>query len=110
VSGGIFVNPPIVDPTGNITPLPSPSIQPEYWPIDTTSVAISVFLSSVTTLENGKVIYIKDEAGNATTNNITITPHLSETIDGSSSIGITSSYGSLTLIKNGVDSWFVLYR
>ena len=109
MSGGIFVNGLISGPTGNIEPLPSPSIQPEYWPIDTTSLAVGLSLSTAATLADGKVIYIKDESGNATTNNITITPYSTETIDGSSSIGITSSYGSVALIKNS-GSWFLLYR
>ena len=108
LSGGIFVNAPISGPSGTITALPSPSIQPEYWPIDTTSSAVSVSLSTAATVADGKIIYIKDEGGNATSNNITITAHLAETIDGQNTRGITSSYGAVTLIKNGAGSWFVL--
>jgi hypothetical protein len=110
VGGNIIVNSSISGPSGTIIPISSPSTQPEYWPINTTSFPVSVSLSTAATIADGKVIYIKDEAGNATSNNITINAHSLETIDGSSSIGITSSYGAITLIKSGgpVGSWFIL--
>jgi hypothetical protein len=110
VGGNIIVNSSISGPSGTIIPISSPSTQPEYWPINTTSFPVSVSLSTAATIADGKIIYIKDEAGNATSNNITINAHSLETIDGSSSIGITSSYGAITLIKSGgpVGSWFIL--
>jgi hypothetical protein len=61
-------------------------------------------------LADGKVIIIKDEAGSAGSNNITITPPLGETIDGASSKVINSNYGMLTLVRNGGGSWFIISK
>lgn len=61
-------------------------------------------------MADGKTIIIKDEAGSAGSNNITITSHLAETIDGTNSKVINSNYGSITLIKNGGGSWFILSK
>jgi hypothetical protein len=112
VSGGvIIVNSPITSPVGfTLNPLPTPSLEFEYWPVDTTSSSISFTLGSVTSLADGKTIIIKDEAGSAGANGITINAHPSETIDGLSSKSIDSAYGSLTLIKNGGGSWFVVSK
>jgi len=53
----------------------------------------------------GRLITIKDESGNASTNNITITP-ASGTIDGQANLVIAGNYVSYTLYCNG-SNWFI---
>jgi hypothetical protein len=53
----------------------------------------------------GKVLIIKDEDGNAGTNPITIDNNSTENIDGSTSVSISTNYGSLRLYSDGTD-WF----
>lgn len=72
--------------------------------IDTTATTIvltSAGLNSQTSFT------IKDGIGNASANNITIVTENSETIDGTSSIAITSDYGSVTLFNDGYN-WFTI--
>ena len=59
------------------------------------------------------MIIIKDEAGNAGSHSITIYPHLGETIDdytSSSPLELNVSWVSITLIKNGAGSWFIISK
>ena len=53
----------------------------------------------------GRLITVKDESGNASTNNITITP-ASGTIDGQANLVIAGNYVSYTLYCNG-SNWFI---
>lgn len=53
----------------------------------------------------GRIIAIKDESGNASVNNITITP-ASGTIDGQANLVIAGNYVSYTLYCNG-SNWFI---
>lgn len=55
---------------------------------------------------SGSEIIVKDASGSAETNTITLTP-ASGTIDGAASQTITSNYGSVNLVTDGV-SWYVL--
>lgn len=54
----------------------------------------------------GKYYIVKDEAGGATTTNITIRSEGEATIDGGTSTTINANYGSKDFYSNGV-SWFV---
>ena len=54
---------------------------------------------------SGRVLQVKDKLGNAATNNITILPNASETIDGASSKVISAAYGSVQLVSDGTN-WF----
>ena len=49
---------------------------------------------------------IKDTAGLAGTNNITVTPS-GKNIDGGASFAINTNYGSITIVYNGVD-WSII--
>lgn len=71
--------------------------------VDTSSNAVTVNLPSS---EEGKEYVVKDEAGNAQTNNIKIRPAVG-TIDGSTSYTIDRDYGSLDLYFDGAD-WNIL--
>jgi hypothetical protein len=55
----------------------------------------------------GKLVYIKDESGGATTNNITVDTQGAETIDGVASVAISVDYGALRLYSDG-SNWFTL--
>lgn len=68
--------------------------------IDTTTTAIQVTLP-LASAENGRVIVIKDSEGSASVNNITVEPQGSETIEGASSLLISSDYGSVILASSG---------
>lgn len=53
----------------------------------------------------GRILVIKDAAGNAGANNITIDGNGAETIDGAATRVINTNYGSVRLYSNGV-AWF----
>jgi hypothetical protein len=53
----------------------------------------------------GRVIIVKDESGNASVNNITITP-ASGTIDGQASLVISANYAAYSLYSSG-SNWFI---
>ena len=54
---------------------------------------------------SGRIIEIKDSGGNASTNNITITPQ-AETIDGDATSIISTNYNSVSLYSDG-SNWYV---
>jgi hypothetical protein len=76
--------------------------------VDTSSNPITVTLSSANT-QSGNTITIKDKSGNASTNNITIDTEGSETIDGASSLTLSSDFGSVTVFSDN-SNWFVESR
>jgi hypothetical protein len=53
----------------------------------------------------GRQITIRDNSGAANTNNITISPHASEKINGASTSVINTAYGVKTLVSDGTN-WF----
>ena len=63
---------------------------------------VTVTLPSPT---NGRILIVKDSTGSAATNNITINPHASETIDGASSIVMNANWGECELYSDGTN-WF----
>ena len=54
-----------------------------------------------------RIIKIKDASGNAGTNNITISHHASETIDGASTFIITNNFESIDVVSDGTN-WFIM--
>lgn len=58
---------------------------------------------------NGRIITTTDASGAASSNNITINPHTSELINGTSSYVINANNGSVTLISNGTN-WFAISK
>ena len=56
---------------------------------------------------SGQVFKIKDEAGSAGANNITVQTTASQTIDGNSTKVISTNYGFTTLYSNGAN-WFTI--
>jgi hypothetical protein len=79
-----------------------------------TNKALVVDTSSAKTLNlpsaaNAMWLYIKDQDGTAGTNNITISPNGSDTIDGSNSdLVMTENWGSRTMISDGSSAWYVI--
>lgn len=76
-----------------------------------TSTARTLEISTAT-ISQGSVsrpvyITVKDESGNAATNNITISTENLELIDGVASIDITANYGNLTMYSDGVNLYIV---
>lgn len=66
--------------------------------------AITITLPAPTV---GRTLVIKDASGNAVTNNITISHHSAETIDGATTFVISNSYQSVTLSSDGTN-WFAV--
>lgn len=77
----------------------------DYYLAVNTGVAITINLRAASEVA-GKVIVIKDVAGTgAATNNITITPAGSDTVEVGS---IAVDRGSITLVSDGVSNWEVI--
>lgn len=70
---------------------------------DTSSARTVTLLSA--TVSTTRIVIIKDESGAAGTNNITIATEGSETIDGASTLVISSNYGVARLYSDGTN-WF----
>jgi hypothetical protein len=71
-----------------------------------TSVARTVTLDT-DDVEAGRVVFVKDASGGASTNNITVATEGAETIDGATTISISVNYGVARLISDGTN-WFTL--
>ena len=82
------------------------SVEDHYLGVDSSGAAITVNLPAASDAVSGKVLIVKDEAGNAGSNNITISPDGSEQIDGSASYTISTNYGVVHLISTG-SGWAV---
>lgn len=74
--------------------------------VDTTTIAITVSLSSQYYLS--KRFLVKDYIGNAGTNTITIDVNGGGTIDGASSVTITTNWGWKEFISNGSGVYFLI--
>jgi hypothetical protein len=78
-----------------------------YLGVDSSSTAITVHLPNAATLAIGQTYVIKDETGNASTNNITISASGVQTIDGQNSIVLISPYSAISLYCNGTNKFFI---
>ncbi|MGE0630965.1 MAG: hypothetical protein AB7O96_01050 [Pseudobdellovibrionaceae bacterium] len=76
-----------------------------YVGVTDTTLARTITLPPLRSLEERKVYIVKDESGGAAANNITIDADSAETIDGGLTTVISSNYGVVRLIKNG-SNWF----
>ena len=75
--------------------------------LDSTGGAFAVELADAAALTNGQVVVFKDEGGATNTNNITIYPSASQTIDGQNSIVLESPYTSIQLYCNGSNKYYI---
>ena len=64
--------------------------------------AITINLPSAAAY-NGETIYIKDNDGSASTNNITVVPDGAQTIDGDASLTIDGDYSGVQIKSDGTD-------
>jgi len=72
--------------------------------VDTTGGAVTITLASAL-VSAGAVYIIKDEGGDAGSNNITIATEGSETIDGAASKTVSTNYATTRLYSDGTN-WF----
>lgn len=68
--------------------------------VDTSTNAVQITLPNASDYD-GESIYIKDNSGNAGTNNITLVPFGSNTIDDDSSLVIDADYTGVEIKSNG---------
>ncbi len=71
------------------------------------AAARSLTLPSGANVAAGHQVVVKDEAGNAATHAITITPASGHTIEGASSYVVSANYGVVRLYFNGTSTWFI---
>jgi hypothetical protein len=76
--------------------------------ISTTGSVVTASLNSATNYPAGQTLIFKDIGGNAAVNNIRIKPSGSQTIDGATSLVISSTSGSVTLVSNGLDGFYIV--
>ena len=69
--------------------------------------AVTITLVSTASVPAGTVVIVKDESGNAGTNNITINPQGGQTIEGVSDQVIVGNYDLRQMYSNG-SNWFLL--
>lgn len=85
----------------------TPSVLNNALMVDTSSIAITINLPAASSYQDGYRLSIKDKTGNAGTNNITIDPNASETIDGATTFVMNSNWMSLDIMTDGTN-WFVI--
>ena len=71
------------------------------------SAAIEIRLPAASGYSAGQFFTVKDEAGNANTNNITILTTGGETIDGSTSIILESPHAAVNIYSDGTSKFFI---
>ena len=73
------------------------------------SSALEIRLPAASAFSSGQYFTVKDEAGNANTNNITIRTAVggSDEIDGQSSIVLESPYGAVNIYSDGTSKFFI---
>lgn len=73
-----------------------------------TAAARTIRLPAVDASAQGRVLLFKDATGTAATNNITIAPSGSDTIDGvSANIVLNSNYAALSFVCAGANKWLL---
>jgi hypothetical protein len=73
-----------------------------------TSAARTIVLPSASMVNDGAMFVIKDETGNAGTNNITINRSSTDTIEGLTSLSININYGIIELYRAGTGKWALM--
>ena len=71
------------------------------------TASLQITLPSANGFSNGQYFTIKDEAGNADVNNITVVAGGSDTIDGTAQVVLESPYAAINLYSNGTNKFFI---
>ena len=71
------------------------------------TASLQITLPSANGFSNGQYFTIKDEAGNADVNNITVVADGSDTIDGTAQVVLESPYAAINLYSNGSNKFFI---
>ena len=71
------------------------------------SSALDIRLPAASGFSSGANFIVKDEAGNADNNNITIRTTGADKIDGTTSVILESPYGAVNIYTNGSDKFFI---
>jgi hypothetical protein len=102
---GSFANSGIEDVTSAMSPYTV--IESDYFlKVNTSSGAVTINLPAASGVA-GRTLIIKDANRTAGTNNITIDPNSSETIDGSATLVLASNNAAATIICDG-SNWFTI--
>jgi len=83
------------------------SITDYYIGTNTTNGVLSIRLPDAANLLDGQTYVVKDEAGTAASNNVTILASGSQTIDGQNSVILESPFASIQLYCNGTNKYFI---
>jgi len=78
-----------------------------YIGTDTTNGVLSIRLPDAGNLLSGQTYVVKDEAGTANNNNVTIAASGSQTIDGQNQVILESPFASIQLYCNGTNKYFI---
>lgn len=78
-----------------------------YVGVDSNNSTVKITLPVATQMLDGQTIIIKDEGGNAASNNITISGSASDTIDGQNTVILESPFASIQLYCNGENKFFI---
>ena len=78
-----------------------------YIGVDSTSNTVKVTLPVASSMIDGQTVVVKDEGGNAGSNNITISGSAADTIDGQNQVVLESPYASIQLYCDGVNKYFI---
>jgi hypothetical protein len=78
-----------------------------YIGTNTTNGILSIRLPDAANLLDGQTYVVKDEAGTAASNNVTILASGSQTIDGQNSVILESPFASIQLYCNGTNKYFI---
>ena len=79
----------------------------DYFGVGYTASPVTINLPSITGIQDGKLVTIKDETGSSSINPITINTNGSETLDGSTQSQLAIDYGSLSFVKKSNGWWFI---
>ena len=70
--------------------------------------AVTASFNAVSTYPSGQTMIFKDTGGTAGTNNILLKPSGSQTIDGATGLVISVNSGSVTIVSDGVSSFYIV--
>jgi len=106
-AGSATITTPLSVPTTVVTSGPTYSIlTTDYLVVINLTVPGAMGVTLPSTPATGRIVIVKDGKGDATTNNITVSP-ASGNIDGAATFVIAANYGAVTCVYNGTE-WSVV--